>query len=107
MDTTVIVDPTVLAVLVGAVLPMVTALVTHKLADSSVKALVLVLLSIVAGWLTELQKNGGSFQLWPTVVNILITFATAVVTHFGLLQPLHVTGSDGMIQKVVPGGIGK
>lgn len=105
-DETVNVAPTVLTLLVGFLLPAVVAFVTKRWADSWYKAIVLLFLSVIAGWLTELQANGGTFKLWPTVVNILVTFATAVISHFGLLQPTHVTGSDGIIQLSVPGGIG-
>jgi hypothetical protein len=106
MDKPITFDPTLLTVVVAVVLPALVALITKRIADSWYKAVVLVLLSVLGGWLTELQANGGTFYLWPTVVNILITFGTAVVAHFGLLQPMHVTGSDGVIQLNVPGGIG-
>lgn len=106
MDTVVKIDPTVLSLIVGFILPMLTALVTKRVASGGVKAIVLLLLSIVAGFFTELQQHDGTFLLWPTVVNILVTFATAVISHFGLLQPVGVTGANGVIQRAVPGGVG-
>lgn len=92
--------------LLGAVLPAVVALVTKQLASGSVKALTLLALSIIAGALTQVQQNGGHFELWATVGNILLTFTTGVIAHFGLLEPTRITGKQGVIQQSIPGGIG-
>jgi hypothetical protein len=102
----VVVDTYWLTLLTGVVLPMVVALVTKKVASGAVKSLTLLFLSIVAGVITQVIQNGGSFEVWTTVGNILLTFATGVIAHFGLLQPLKVTGKTGAIQTAVPGGIG-
>jgi uncharacterized membrane protein (DUF4010 family) len=106
MDTIVNIDPMVLQILVAFLLPAVVALITNRLAGGHVKALTLLFLNLIAAWLTELQRNDGTFQLWPTVIALCYMFATGVLTHFGLLEPIKVTGTNGVIQKVVPGGIG-
>lgn len=95
-----------LTFLVATVLPALTALITKRFAPGSTKALVLTALSVIAGWLTSLQATGGDFDLKAAVVAVVTTFVTAVATHYGLLQPLAVTGSSGAIQRSVPGGIG-
>lgn len=107
MDTVVTLDPNILQLLVGVLLPVVVALVTNRFSGGHVKALTLLFLNIVAAFLTELQKNDGSFQVIPTVVALLYMFGTGVLVHFGLLEPTKVTGSDGIVQKVLPGGFGK
>ena len=107
LEQTVVIAPDVLQLIVGFLLPVLVAIVTKRAADRWYKTVTLLFLSIIAGWLTELQQNDGSFQLWPTVVGIIMTFGTAVVSHFGLLQPVHITGSDGVVQAAIPGGIGK
>lgn len=101
------VSPTVLTGLTGVVLPMVVAFVAKRSAPPSVKAAILLFLATVSGVATEVAAEGGEFALLPTVVNIGVTFAIAVLTHFGLLKPLRVTGSDGVIMTKVPGGIGR
>lgn len=95
-----------LTFLVATVLPALTALVTKRFAPGSTKALVLTALSVIAGWLTSLQATDGDFDLKAAVVGVFTTFVTAVATHYGLLEPLAVTGSEGVIQRSVPGGIG-
>jgi hypothetical protein len=101
------VDLTWLSVIVATALPAVVALITNRLADSWVKAVALIALSIVAGWLSELQAAGGSFELGQTVVHVLMTFAIAVVAHYGALKPVRITGSAGVIQTAVPAGLGR
>jgi len=102
----VIVDQYWLTLIAGVLLPTVVALVTKQLASGAVKAVTLVFLSVLAGWLTQLQQDGGHFEVWSTVSNIILAFGTAVIAHFGLLQPINLTGKNGAIQAAVPGGIG-
>jgi hypothetical protein len=106
MDTRITIDPNVLQILVGVLLPVVVAFITNRLAGGHVKALTLLFLNLIAAWLTELQRNGGTFQLWPTVSALLYMFGTGVLVHFGLLEPTKITGSDGVIQQAIPRGIG-
>lgn len=91
----------------GVVLPMIVAFVTHRLADGAVKTLTLVLFSVIAGAVAEIVQNDGRFELWSTIGNIVLAFGTAVIAHFGLLKPTNVTGTNGVIQIKVPGGIGR
>ena len=102
----VIVDEYWLTLIVGVLLPGVTALVTHRLAHAGVKALVLLFLSVLGGWLTQLQQEGGHFEVWSTIANILLAFATAVIAHYGILKPINLTGSTGIIQRGIPAGVG-
>lgn len=95
-----------LTFLIATALPAVVALVTRRLASSSTKAIVLALLAAVTGWLTSLQATGGEFEVKAAVVSIIVTFVTAVASHYGLLKPTGVTGSNGAVAKKVPGGIG-
>ena len=95
-----------LTFLVGVVLPALTALVTKAHAPDAVKAVVLLLLSVLTGWATTLQASGGSFDLKTAVIGVFVAFVTAVASHFGLLKQIGVTGSDGVIARAVPGGIG-
>lgn len=102
----VIVDQYWLTLIVGVVLPAIVALVTKRLASGGVKAITLLFLSVLAGWLTQVIQDDGHFELKATIANILLSFGTAVVAHYGLLQPIKVTGKQGAIQSAVPGGIG-
>lgn len=95
-----------LTLLVATVLPVITALITKQVAPSHLKSVVLLLLSVVSGWLTSLYATGGSFVLKEALLSVIVTFVTAVATHYGLLKPTSVTGRDGAVQRALPGGIG-
>lgn len=90
--------PQIIALL-SVVLPSLVALVTKRWADSSVKAIVLLALTAVVGTFDVVRDNGGGFDVAEVFWDTLITFLTAVAMHFGLLAPVRVTGSDGVIQR--------
>jgi hypothetical protein len=106
MNTHVTFNPEVLTLLIGFIIPMAVALITKRFADSLWKALTLIVLAAVAAVLQQVFQNGGDFDLWPTVILFLQLVATAIISHFGVLQPMHITSSGGVIQLAVPGGIG-
>ena len=97
-----------LTFLIAVVLPAVVALVTKRWASGTLKAVVLIVLSLVNGWLTSLQATGGTFEVKAAVVGFFVSFVTAVAAHYGLLNTnaLALTGRDGAIARAVPGGIG-
>lgn len=107
-ETVVTIDEYWLTFLVSTVLPMVVAFVTNRWASSTLKAMVLIVLSVLTGWLTSLQATGGTFEVKAAVVGMFVSFITAVGMHFGLLQSrvLGLTGRDGAIAKTMPAGIG-
>lgn len=80
----------VLALVVGTILPLITGLVTKANAAAGVKAVVLLALSGVTGFLsnfvdalnTHVPFNAGSVFL-----TVLATFLVGVGVHFGLLKP--------------------
>jgi hypothetical protein len=98
-----------LNVLVNAVLPIVVAIVTSKVAGGAVKALTLLILSAVSGflvsWLAALDA-GEPFSLSAAGFTALMGLVIAVAAHFGLWKPTGVTGSDGVVQTRLSGGIG-
>lgn len=97
-------SPEILALLALA-LPMLVAIVTAKTADTAVKTFVLLALS--AAVTTVDQLRGSADVSWRALlVTTLVTFGSSVLAHFGLLKPVRVTGSDGVIAKTLPPGIG-
>lgn len=98
-----------LSVVVNVALPIVVALVTARVADGSVKALVLLVLASLSSLLTtvlDMQVAGELFDLRQLVLDALVAFAIAVVAHFGMWEPANLTGSAGVVQRAVPAGIG-
>jgi hypothetical protein len=97
IDTT-----TLLAVVVGVVLPALVALVTKHFTSSGFKSLTLLFLAVVSSVLTPLVGSG-TFDLNAVLTAFATTFGTAVLTYYGLLKP---TGATEAIATRVPGGIG-
>jgi len=94
---------------VNVVLPILVALVTARVAGGTVKALVLLVLSGISGflisWLDAL--NGGvPFDMSQAAFTTVLGFMVAVASHFGLWKPTGVTGSEGAVQASIPGGLG-
>lgn len=95
-----------LTFLVAAGLPVLVGFVKARFASSRVGALLLLALSVIAGWLTSLQATGGSFEPKAALTAIFISFVTAAGFHYGFLKPTGITGSEGVVQRAVSGGVG-
>lgn len=93
-------------IVVTMLLPAAVALVNTRFAPGHIKALTLLFLSVVGGLINQVIAQGGAFEVKQSLWYVAITFAGAVLTHFGLLKPLAVTGASGAIAKNLPGGIG-
>lgn len=93
-------------VLLAAVLPMLTALVTARFANSSVKTLVLVLLTVISTAVQAIVQQDGTFEWRPFLMTATLQFLMSVGLHFGLLKPTGVTGAGGLVAEKVPAGIG-
>lgn len=90
-----------LTVLLGVVLPLLTGLVTARLAHPGLKAVVLAVLAAVGGILNELYSVGGDlagFDWSASLANALAVFLVAVGLHYGILKPTGITGQNGIVQ---------
>ena len=95
--------------LISVVLPIVVAFVTKQEALGKFKAYVLLTLSALTGLLTEAftaLEAGNEFDWKIATVGALYSLVVASATHAGYLKPLGITGSDGIVQKKVTGGLG-
>lgn len=106
MTHTVTLSTIYVALVVGTVLPNVTALATARLATGRYKSLVLAVLSVIAGAGQQLLNAHGTFVPKTLALWAAATFMTSVVTHYGLLKPLGLTGSAGALARTLPGGLG-
>jgi hypothetical protein len=85
--------------------PMIAGLVTKRFADSATKRNVLILIVVLT---SVLQELGGTFQLGEFAVKAFMGFFLAAGLHYQLLKPVGVTGTQGVITKILPdAGIGK
>lgn len=95
--------------LVSVVIPILVDLVTKRLADPRFKAITLAALSAVNGFLMELlqaARADQAFQVDQAAMNAVESFIIAVALFYGLWKPAGVSGSTGVVQSKVPGGVG-
>lgn len=96
-----------LGLVVSVVLPVLVGLVTTRVTSAGVKAVLLLFLSTLNGFLVELAGPHPSGYSWQTAaVLALVSFATGVLTHFGLLKPAGVSGwaQDTLVKSGVHAG---
>lgn len=83
-----------IGLLLTAVLPLLVGLVTTRVTDGRVKAVLLALLSLVTGLLSELAaavNAGVTYDLGAGLTVGLTGFLIAVGLHFGLYKPTGLT----------------
>jgi hypothetical protein len=84
----------------GAVIPLITGLVTKLEASTGVKSLVTIVLAAVAAILTAVVQDGGVFTT-ATLIDGVAVWGLALLSFYGIWSPL---GTDA---KLAPGtGIG-
>jgi hypothetical protein len=94
---------------VGVVLPALAELVCHRLAAPGFKAIMLLILAGLYGVavMTLAAVSSQAGWDWSQIGFLALTgFGTAVLAREGLLNPLGLTGDDGLIQRKVPRGAG-
>ena len=78
---------------VTVVMPVLVGLVTKFSTSSGVKALLLVLLSLVNGVLSEALAAGDGFDWRKAITQAVVAFVIAVAVHFGVWKPTGVAGA--------------
>lgn len=82
-----------LGLLISVVLPVLVGLVTTRVTHAGVKAVLLLALTAANGFLVELAgPHPDGWDLGTAVVLTLVSFGTAVLSHFGLWKPTGVAG---------------
>ncbi|MFD0074247.1 hypothetical protein ACFVIY_17620 [Streptomyces sp. NPDC127166] len=81
-----------LGLLISVVLPVLVGLVTTRVTHAGIKAVLLLALSGLNGFLVELVGAGPSWDANTAAVLAAVSFATAVLAHFGLWKPTGVSG---------------
>ena len=96
---------TILQIIVGSILPIIVGLVTKQIANGTVKSVTLLALAALATVITEVI-TAGSVDFAQSLLSFAVIFFAAVASHFGFLKPANVTGSEGVVQTKVSGGLG-
>jgi hypothetical protein len=82
-----------LGLLVSVVLPVLVGLVTTRVTDAGIKAVLLLALSTATGFMTEYAgPHDAGYSVGTAAVLALVSFASAVLAHFGFWKPVGVSG---------------
>lgn len=87
-------DAYTVTILLGLVIPLINGFVTKCSTSTTVKALITLLLSAVAGIVNvSITEGGGAIISQSTIKSTALTFLIAVTTYVGLFKPLELTSS--------------
>lgn len=90
-----------LGLAISVALPVLVGLVTKHVTHPGVKAVLLLALSTLNGFLVELANPGPGYDIGTAVILSLVAFAVGVLSHFGLWKP---TGVSDKAQTALGGG---
>jgi hypothetical protein len=82
-----------LGLAISVALPVLVGLVTTRITHAGIKAVLLLLLSAANGFLVEATgPHPSGYSVGTAVVLWAVSFATGVLSHFGLWKPTGVSG---------------
>jgi hypothetical protein len=82
-----------LGLAISVVLPVLVGLVTTRVTHAGTKAVLLLALTAANGFLVELAgPHPDGWDLGTAIVLTLVSFGTAVLSHFGLWKPTGISG---------------
>ena len=81
-----------LGLLVSVVLPVLVGLVTTRVTSAGAKAVLLLALSVVNGFVVEYAAPGPGYDVGTAAVLAAVAFGTGVLSHFGFWKPVGVAG---------------
>ncbi len=86
-------DPTSVVRVLGLLIPILTALITKRVASQGLKSVVTLVLSAITAATAVLVSDDGGYA-WQAFVNAFInTFVPAIVMYYGLWKPTGLAGS--------------
>lgn len=81
-----------LGLLTSVVLPVLVGLVTTRVTNAGIKAVLLLALSTATGFVTEYAgPHDAGYSVGTAAVLALVAFATGVLSHFGFWKPVGVS----------------
>lgn len=99
------VDVGALKFVAGTVVPLLVGLLAKRNASASVKAILNLGLSAIAGALATVIQANGHLDVGAFVTGMGVTWLTSIVSYYGLWKP---TGTADRVQELAPNvGIGK
>ncbi|GAA3718359.1 hypothetical protein [Streptomyces tremellae] len=80
-----------LGLVTSVLLPVLVGLVTTKVTSGGTKAVLLLALSTINGFVVEWANAGDGWSWGTAAVLSLVSFGTGVLSHFGLWKPTTVS----------------
>ena len=95
-----------LGLLISVVLPVLVGLVTTRVTHAGTKAVLLLALTATNGFFVELASPAPGWDASTAIVLAVVSFATAVLSHFGLWKPTGISGraQDTLVTARTPRG---
>lgn len=81
------IDVATLNFVAGVLVPLLTALVTTRLASPGLKAVVTLLLSALAGGIAVALQANGTVELQTWITSIALTWVMSIASYYGLWKP--------------------
>jgi hypothetical protein len=92
----------------SVVLPVLVGLVTTRVTHAGAKAVLLLALSTVNGFVVEYAEPGPDYDIATAVVLALVSFGVGVLAHFGLWKPAGVSAkAQDSLVKSRPSAVGR
>lgn len=88
-----------LTLILGAIIPFLTGLITKKVASPAVKSVCTAVLATAAGIFSAAQAADGKILLESSIVNIFVAFVTAISLYYGFYRP---TTAAEKVQNIAP-----
>jgi hypothetical protein len=81
-----------LGLVTSVVLPVLVGLVTTRVTNAGLRAVLLLALSTITGFVTEYAgPHDAGYSVGTAAVLALVSFATGVLSHFGFWKPVGVS----------------
>lgn len=81
-----------LGLVISVVLPVLVGLVTTRVTNASVKAVLLLALTAATGFLTELAApHDAGYSVSSALILTVVSFGVGVLSHFGLWKPTGIS----------------
>lgn len=83
-----------LGLAISVVLPVLVGLITTRVTNAAVKAVLLLGMTALNGFLVEVAApHADGYSISSAVILTLVSFGIAVLTHFGFWKPTGVAGA--------------
>lgn len=99
MNDVITLNPLLLSLLAGAIIPLLVGLATKLSASDGVKAILAIALSALSGAAIAVNNAGGSFHWKEVATAAAITFISGVASYKGVWKPVTDINSKALPEK--------